>query len=677
MRSFFIVFLLVHCICLLNVKSAQSQCLNGCSHDSVWTVCLSEIKITPVSGEGDPVYNFYRPIKSFTTEEILSRLPALSMTRRSNFGMEPGIRGLSGSRMNVTLDGMKIFGACTDKMDPVTIYVEPQNLESFELGTGACGAEHGSTVGGSLDMKLKNPDFSSERSVNALAGTTYHSVSNSFFGFAGVDISNDRWAAKVNAVYRQSDNYKAGGAEVVPFSSYKKNNLSASLKYRLSISQSLKLDYITDNGLDIGFSALSMDVRYAYARIGSLSWKYHSAKSTLQEAEVKVYGNSIRHMMDDRDRSGLSMHMDMPGISKTTGSSAKFKFNLSKSLSLKSTFDYYSNTLFAEMFMYPEGGSTMYMLTLPETQRQVGGIYLSPVWKPDSLNAITLGGRWDFGYTEMKDPLGLAQLEIFYPAADSTYQKNLRSVYLEYERKISRKIVAGLQSGWGERLPSSQEMLGYYLYNRLDGYDYIGKPDLKNESSAQISFLLRFESKRWSVSLSPFVNKIRNYIEGERDAGISPMTEGAHGVKIYTNNGSALMQGAELALKYLSSGPWSMISTGKYIQGQKSDGKAMWQIPPFKSLTSVKYRKGLYSVQAETEWSAAQNRIDEESGETKTPAYIIFHLRFSANWMIATHSVEINGGVENIGDNFYHEHLDWGGVPRPGRNFYATVAYRF
>ena len=180
-------------------------------------------------------------------------------------------------------------------------------------------------------------------------------------------------------MYPQSHDYKAGGGEVVRFSSYEKNNLSASLNYLLTKNQTLKLDYLTDNGYKIGFPALTMDVRYAHAQIGSMSWNYRSDLSLIREAELKVYSNTIRHMMDDRDRKGLLMHMDMPGTSKTFGANADFKISPAKGLNIFSKIDFYSNTLFAEMFMYPEGGRMMYMLTLPATKRQVAGIYISPV----------------------------------------------------------------------------------------------------------------------------------------------------------------------------------------------------------------------------------------------------------------------------------------------------------
>ena len=40
-------------------------------------------------------------------------------------------------------------------------------------------------------------------------------------------------------------------------------------------------------------------------------------------------------------------------------------------------------------------------------------------------------------------------------------------------------------------------------------------------------------------------------------------------------------------------------------------------------------------------------------------------------------SLSANGGIENLLDTKYHDHLDWGGIPRPGRNFYLNLSYSF
>jgi len=42
----------------------------------------------------------------------------------------------------------RIFGACTDKMDPITSYVDLSNLSKAHIVLASKGAEHGTTIGG-------------------------------------------------------------------------------------------------------------------------------------------------------------------------------------------------------------------------------------------------------------------------------------------------------------------------------------------------------------------------------------------------------------------------------------------------------------------------------------------------------------------------------------------------
>lgn len=676
MRYLLHTFLIAGSI-LFGTLQTAGQCSGLCSHDSTWTICLSEVDIVPQGGNGDAVHNFYRPNKSFTTEEILSRIPALSMIRRSNFGMEPSIRGLSDSRLNVTIDGMKIFGACTDKMDPVTIYVEPQNLESFQTGNGTCGSGHGNTVGGSLDMKLKDPDFGTEGSWHGLSGLTFHSVSSAVTAFSGLDYAGERWAAKMNAVYRTNGNYRAGGGEEVLHSSYEKVNFSTALKYKINKQQSIKGDFLFDEAYGIGFPALNMDVRKATAKISSLTWEYQQDKSVWQEASVKIYGNRILHSMDDFDRQNIAMHMDMPGESSTAGMIGKAGLRFSEKWTLQTHADYYFNSMKAEMYMKPEGRPDMYMLTLPETFRENLGVFIAPTWKPDSQNVLSMNMRFDRQMTRMNSSLGKAQLSVIYSEELTEQQNFLAGFNIEFRHAFSKFFSTGVQAGLGERSPSVQELFGFYLFNRLDAFDYIGNPFLENEKTRQISLSFELQKRFWNFNLTPFFNRLDNYIKGIVLTDYSAMTLGGAGVKQYANDGKASLSGAEFILKYLPDGAWSLISTGKYVYGRAEEGRPLWQIPPFKSTTAVKYRRGLFSVQVESEAAMQQARVDIASGEKQTPGYMIFHLRL--NWLkiFGNHSFELNGGVENIIDHKYHEHLDWGGIPRPGRNFYSTIAFRF
>lgn len=72
---------------------------------------------------------------------------------------------MSTERSILTIDGMHVFGACTDKMDPVTSYVESNNLSTIDITSGQAGSMHGATVAGSIDLKRKSTPFGLEKKM--------------------------------------------------------------------------------------------------------------------------------------------------------------------------------------------------------------------------------------------------------------------------------------------------------------------------------------------------------------------------------------------------------------------------------------------------------------------------------------------------------------------------------
>src|SRR5699024_12147929 len=81
------------------------------------------------------------------------------MIKRGAYAWEPTINGMGSERSNITIDGMHIFSACTDKMDPITSYVEVTNLSSVDIASGQKGNEHGMSISGSINLVRKKSDY--------------------------------------------------------------------------------------------------------------------------------------------------------------------------------------------------------------------------------------------------------------------------------------------------------------------------------------------------------------------------------------------------------------------------------------------------------------------------------------------------------------------------------------
>src|SRR5690606_27666551 len=55
-----------------------------------------------------------------SVDEFLASSDNISFIKRGAYAWEPLLNNMSTERSTITIDGMHVFGACTDKMDPVT-----------------------------------------------------------------------------------------------------------------------------------------------------------------------------------------------------------------------------------------------------------------------------------------------------------------------------------------------------------------------------------------------------------------------------------------------------------------------------------------------------------------------------------------------------------------------------
>src|SRR5690606_23709136 len=254
-----------------------------------WEALLDEMEI---KHEENDVHKHYQKNITDNTDRLLHHLPGMHMMRRGSFANEPLLRGLNSDRYVMTVANMKVFGACTDKMDPVSSYIEPINLQSMDISFGAQNSMTGSGTGGSINFNLKRPVFNNEKPVSASLSMLYNSVSGGFDQAADVSVSNGKLGLRLSGVHRKANNYRDGEGDKVRYSQYEKYNYAASLQYRLANDQLLVLDFLGDDALNVGYPALHMNVAYARAKMFGLSYIFPKL-GFIKDPEIKVYHNFI------------------------------------------------------------------------------------------------------------------------------------------------------------------------------------------------------------------------------------------------------------------------------------------------------------------------------------------------------------------------------------------------
>lgn len=642
-------------------------------------ITLREVMVQPDTRLSNRKEKKQGPDLQLSTDQLLESIAGVNMIRRGSYAWEPTIRGLNAGQINTTISGMAVFGACTDRMDPASSYIEPNNLQTISVNYGPGDQASGSSIGGGFNFKLKQPRLGNEKKLTGLAGIGYETNAHALQTLAALEYSSARFAIRGNGIFRRAGNYRIGGGELMPFSQYNKWNGGVSARYKLSSHQYVQADYLQDEGWNIGYPALLMDVAYARAKIGSFSYWYQPHSRSVHSWETKLYLNAIHHAMDDtrRPKEQVPMHMDMPGTSATAGFYSEIKWNSQTIHQVTTRLSGYRNRLHAEMTMFPDGGAPMYMLTIPDAQRTRIGVDISDKLAITNRLALITGIRADYDRCSIYTSSGEQQLSGMHEGelnrGDVLYNAYINGKYRLTDRwQLFGNFARAMRSA------TLQELYGFYLFNRTDGYDYMGNPRLAGEKSWNLSAGAEFQKEKIKIEGQTFLYLFSDYITGKPVSGYSVMTMGATGVKRYANLSSAILYGAEATLNAQLLSFLNIKSINTYTRGEDGDGHALPLIAPFKTVNTATATWRGYRLGAESVISGAQRHVSREAyGETAGEGYSIVNASLGKTFDAGARRWDINLALTNIFDSYYYEHPDILQLPRPGRSMAIHLTLEF
>ncbi|MDR2628077.1 MAG: hypothetical protein LBC40_08610 [Dysgonamonadaceae bacterium] len=643
-------------------------------HDSTSTVHLQEIVISAKTG----IDRNRQAKPSASVEEYLQKSEKIGMIKRGAYAWEPAINNMTTERLSVTIEGMKIFHACTDRMDPVTSYVETVNLSKVSLGSGfEANPNATNNIGGSLDLRLNKTGFCTD---GADAGIHYGFESNGNRQVYGADVSyaNPLFYINSGIFRRHSENYRAGGGEEIRFSQFAKNNFFTSLGYVVANGKAIEGTLIYDRASDVGYPALTMDVATAEGLISSLSCTVENPLPMFYKWESKVYYNNIVHIMDDTKRppETIAMHMDMPGKSRTGGLYSTLNGRTGKHR-YSFNWDAYYNQSYAEMTMYSNNPNEMpmFMLTWGDIRTLNTGLFVVDEYRFNNESSFRLSAKGSFQRDGVESDFGWNTLQVYYP--NMTRHKNRFTGNISGRYRFKRKAwETNLSAGYGSRAPSVSEAYGFYLFNTFDAYDYLGNPHLKQESAVETSLSLGWKKRSVEIKAEASYFYFTNYIIGQLDAGLSHMTPGASGVKVYENLPHATILNTSLLLKYWLGEYFSWNGKLTYARGQDGRNGNLPLIAPLSYDASLTFRKEKFSAEAGIAGAARQTHFSPGYGEDETAAYLVANLSAGYAFKVNKLVFNLKSGVENLFDTYYSSYADWRNIPRKGRNVFVNLEIR-
>ncbi|MFP8489102.1 TonB-dependent receptor domain-containing protein [Gracilimonas sp. Q87] len=631
--------------------------------------------------EGDQnVHAYHNRKASQGMDEFLDNIDGVSTTKRGAFGWEPAVRGQSDQRMNLVIDGMQVFKACVDKMDPITSYVEANNLSKLQIDKSGTGVAQNGTGVSTVNLVTQK----AEQNTTLVNMNTSYRAPDQYRTFSLTGNTADpsgRNAVRFSGSYKKADDFKAGNDQTIQNTQYEKLNLSVNYRHAFPSRHSLEASYITDKAYDIGYPALLMDATKALADIGQIKFNFAPSEQAFRFSTAQIYANSIRHSMDDYSRDVANrtvmrgMYMPMYGTTSTYGA----KLNGAATL-INHQFDWFIDSFtsdaFGDMLMESLDPSIddmlIYNLDEVKTNNVSFGLRHRIELSDDVLLKVEESMRYKGLRTDSESHASF--FEGLYGKTPGTRSKFLLSGSAGLLWMIDNNWSLSGSLVYSERMGNHMELFGHYIYNYTDGYFYDGNPWLKTERSVNSDINATWETARHSLSLTLFHKQYFNYIDGilANDSGNNDFR-----FKQYANVGDAVITGAEFrSINDLG----RMITMENRISYLYANNQTLDEplplIPPLKGNTTLHYHRGKNMFMADLEWAAEQNRIAEISSiEDQTDAYGIFNLTFERRWMDGdlTSIVSLN----NILDHYYHTHTSIGNIPEAGRNLMISLSYQF
>ncbi|MDD5628360.1 MAG: TonB-dependent receptor [Elusimicrobia bacterium] len=615
--------------------------------------------------------------------EALKRVEGISIVRKGAIANDVVLRGFQKDNINVLVDGMRLHGACPNRMDSPSFHYDFAEIEQVTVLKGPNDISNPGGLGGTVNALTKKPrpgwggDFSltngSYDSLNASAVGSYGADrSDGLVGYAykrsGVPRSGDH--KPITDIYAptSSNRYRSGGLDST---AYELNTGWAKLGFKPGADSRLDAGFSYQDAEHVLYPYLLMDAVYDRTQRADWSYRWAGPSTPDRDFKLQVYWNRVRHLMDDalRQSSIPSATVTRAYSMQTDATSQTLGLKLAGALPLgggrlRGGLDYYQRDWDAVNRRAAYAAYTPLNM-IPDAVVHDAGVFVEYTRGLPGEVTAKAGARGDFAraQTGSGNP-------VVAEGAHRDFQELSATVQITAIPAQGLELFAGLARG--ARLPDQKEL---FMSLPTAAKNTFGEPSLKATINDEADLGAKYASDRFYVKASLFYSSLMDYINlrGYTSGGVNNITY---------ENVRATLWGGEFGSQI--SLPWDLYLNGNLscaVGNNDTAGRPLSEVPPLKGSVALRYDKGAYFVEAEENFSARQYRVDSALQETQTPGSEITDLKVG----YAYKALSIYAGVSNVFDRYYFSFLSYlrdpfaSGVkvPENGRNFYGTLALRF
>jgi len=463
-----------------------------------------------------------------TLIEGLATIPGVSQISTGTSIGKPVIRGLSGNRVLVYSQGVRIenqqFG------DEHGLGLNDAGVESVEIIKGPASLLYGSdALGGVLyfnpEKFAKSEKFEGDFSQKMFSNTL---GSNSTLGLKA---SSENWKYLARGSYNVHSDYKIANGNRVTNTRYNETDLKTGIGYSNSILSSVfrynfnKLDIgIPENGIatQTSNSTTEYPKQSVLNHLLSLNSTLFFNKSKL-DIDLGFISNN-RSEFQSSPVANLNMKLNTLNYD--------FKYHLPKAGNLESILGVQgmaqTNVNFGIEYLIPDAKTNDF------------GVFgtTNYEWKSSVLQA---GIRFD-NRNITSESYGISGKEGSFEALSKNY--NSFNGSLGFKTNLSKEIMLRLNLASGFRAPNLAELTSNGVHEGANRYE-IGNSNLATEQNVQKDINLEYKNSHFEFFANVFFNKINNYIY------LNPSAITIAGYEVYNySQTNAKLYGGEFGLHF-------------------------------------------------------------------------------------------------------------------------------
>ncbi len=660
-----------------------------------------EVKAKKETGVESLEVREVRETNAKDTGEALEVIDGVSKIRKGGIANDIILRGFQRDNINVLIDGMRVYGACPNRMDPPSFHLDFAEVERIDVLKGPFDVKNQGSMAGLIDIKTKSarPGFHGEINLNYGSFESINSSITASYGTEKFDIL-------AGTAYKYSKPYKDGDdirfTEVYPLTSpnrYRESEIDGTayniktgwtkLGFSPLKDQRIEISITRQEADDVLYPYLMMDANYDDTTRLNIIYRIEDIGNILKTFKIQAYWDKVKHDMTDERRCSSTMDASMCSdnlprpysmrtYAETETYGGKVEGGFGFAGETKIGIEYYlRNWDNITTMAMKQGMMYMYMdqASVPDVDTKNIGLYVEQKNRITQRLNLTAGLRLDSTETRAgKDRTDLYNLYYNDPKRSKTY--TYLSGNIQFNFDITESLNAFFGIGHGVRVPDPIER--YFALKKMGDMmkpDWVGNPELRPTKNNEIDLGMKYSPGTILMKMNLFYSDLKDFIVARS------IFNGSRYAKTYGNI-DATMYGAEVSARFALPSDLYLTAGLSYIRGKNdTEDTNLPEIPTLKGRVSLRYDNNRFFGEIEGVFADSQDKIAPLLKEKESSGWAIANLKGGYLYK----NLKFFAGVSNIFDKKYYEHLSYSRdpfasgirVPEPGRTLYANLQYVF